>query len=117
MAPHLSNTELDAIQKMSGQGKTAQQIHDRIRISRARGKQAQDSPNISRIYAVLKGQSFNRGPKETRGRPKLKVLSRLLCARKKLQKKHGTKTELPVGKIIKKARVRCSDSTATGLKK
>ena len=93
MARHLSNKELDAIQKMSGQGKTAQQIHDRIRISRARGKQAQDPPNISRIYAVLKGQSFNRGPKETRGRPKLKVLSRLLCARKKPQKKDGTKTK------------------------
>ena len=54
MARHLSNKELDAIQKMSGQGKTAQQIHDRIRISRARGKQAQDPPNISRIYAVFR---------------------------------------------------------------
>ena len=29
MAPHLSNKELDTTQKMSGQGKTAQQIHDR----------------------------------------------------------------------------------------
>ena len=29
MAPHLSNKELETIQKMSGQGKAAQQIHDR----------------------------------------------------------------------------------------
>jgi len=116
MAPHMTERELDYIQKMSGAGQTPQEIQKAIGKMRARRAEPVAAPDIKRIRAAMAGASFKRSRVETRGRPKVlsnAQVKRLIRKKNHLQRKHKTGIEITLGLIKGTARVRASESTVS----
>ena len=77
----------------------------------ARKRHGEKAPHLTKVRNVLKGQTYKRGRKETRGRPLVltpRKLRRLLKKRKELIKKAAGEEEVTYKKIKKSARVNVS---------
>ena len=82
----------------------------------ARQRRGESAPHLTKIRKVLKGQTYKKGKKESRGRPLLLTppkLRRLLKKRKALIKKAAGEHEVTYTKIKKSARVNVSKSTVS----
>ena len=105
MAPHLSAEELDFIQAKEQAGKTPVQIHQMLATRRARRKIA--APDLTNLRRAMKGLTYKRGRKETRGR-KLKYSKTWVPAlnkvRKDLLKKTRSEREVRWSDVLRKAR-------------
>ena len=66
MAPHMTPAELDFTHAKDHQGKTPTQIHAMLVSRKARRNVA--APNLTNVRKALKGFTYKRGLKETRGR-------------------------------------------------
>ena len=66
MAPHLTPAELDFVHRQAHLGKTPVQIHALLTARRAR--KGISTPDLTALRKVVKGSTYKRGPKETRGR-------------------------------------------------
>ena len=105
MAPHLSPAELDWMQKLDRSGKTPVQIHASLTARRSRRHVA--SPNLTNIRKAIKGLTYKRGPKETRGRKPTyskKWVKALNTARKKLLLTCAQSREVRWRDVVQKAR-------------
>ena len=69
MAPHMSPSELDFIQTKFPAGKTPAQVHKLLETRR--GRKGMAAPDLTNIRKALKGLTYKRGLKETRGRKPL----------------------------------------------
>ena len=90
MAPHLTASELDLIQRLSHQGKLAAAIRERLRV--ARSHKGMEIPTENNIRNVLAGRTYRKGVFERRGRKKKvtrKRITMLQKARKVLQSPGG----------------------------
>ena len=91
MAPHLSPDELDLIHRWQNRGKTPAVTHDLLTQRRARRNVA--APRLSRLRQALRGLTYKRSRKETRGRKKTynkRWVLKMNAKRKSLIKKaHG----------------------------
>ena len=65
----MTETELDAIQRMSGAGKTSQKVQLSIGKMRARRVERVAAPDIKLIRAAMAGTSFRGGPSPDRVGP------------------------------------------------
>ena len=68
MAPHLSPRELDLIHGWQKQGKTPIEVHGLL--ARRRARQNVAAPCLPRLRQALRGLTYKRSRKETRGRKK-----------------------------------------------
>ena len=105
MAPHLSPAELDWMQKLDRSGKTPVQIHASLTARRSRRHVV--SPNLTNIRKAIKGLTYKRGPKETRGRKPTyskKWVKALNTARKKLLLTCAQSREVRWRDVVQKAR-------------
>ena len=105
MAPHLSCSELDFIQKLDQEGKTPIAIHAALTAKRARAGIA--APHLTKLRKAIKGKTYKRGCKETRGR-KQKYSKKWVLAlnktRKELLKQANNNREIRWQDVVKKAR-------------
>ena len=105
MAPHLSDAELDFIAAKRLAGKSAVQIHALLSSRRARA--GVDAPHLTNVRRALKGKTYKRSRKETRGRKATysrKVVLALDRARKDLIKKTKNNREVRWQDVRKKAK-------------
>lgn len=112
MAPHLTQSELDFIQRMSGKGYTPTQIHDRL--TTRRDRKGVPTPSLPNLRKALKGNTYKRGVAETRGAKKVLTRANALAlnrARKDLIKKAGAEREVHWKDIMRAARVPKVDPT------
>ena len=87
MAPHLKPEELDYIHGLEQRGKSPLECHRLL--SSKRGRQGVAAPCLKRFRQALRGLTYKRAKKETRGRkPKLtrKAVIKMNTCRKKLIK-------------------------------
>ena len=106
MAPHLTPAELDFIHSLETAGRDPAGIHQALSAQRARKKIA--APHITNVRKALKGNTYKRGRKETRGRRakySKKMVLRMDKARKDLAKKVSSGREVLWRDIRKAARV------------
>jgi len=106
MAPHLTTQELDFVHKLSNKGKAPVQIHEQLTARRT--KRGVDTPTVGNLRRVLKGVTYKRGRKETRGRKHAwtkKNAVKVNVIRKQLIKKAGGEKEVTWDKVIRMARV------------
>jgi hypothetical protein len=104
MAPHLSEKELDDIQKW----KDLPTSDIMERLGRARGRRGVEVPGLRVVQRALKGDTFRRGVVEKRGRKKklsTKNVKKMNTVRKTLIKEAKGEREVHWGDILKKARV------------
>ena len=105
MAPHMTPAELDFIHAKDHQGQTPTQIHAMLVSRRARRNVA--APNLTNVRKALKGFTYKRGLKETRGR-KIKYSKKWVKAlnqqRKALIKKAQNDREVRWRDVVKAAR-------------
>jgi len=106
MGKHFTTAEQDNIQKWVGEGWTTTQIHARLVKDRARRRQPAPDPTTVRRF--VKGRTFKRSKKETRGRKsKLSVtnLRTMNRVRDEIITKAKGEREVTWGEIIRKSRV------------
>ena len=84
MAPHLSASELDYMQKLLLQGKSPVEIHGYL--SRLRGRKSIAAPHLTNLRRVLKGLTYKRSAIEWRGRKKKKLSRRMVLKMNKARK-------------------------------
>ena len=110
MAPHLTLVELDFMQTLEDQGKEPMQIHAALK--RRRDRQGIDTPCLSRFRQALRGLTYKRGRKETRGR-KVKYsrrwVNKLNTTRKHLLKKAQGEREVRWDDVRRAARAPTGD--------
>jgi hypothetical protein len=95
MAPHLTNMELDRIKQLAGKGHSPDTIHEKLESSRRRRGIAM--VNITNLRKAVKGKTYRKGVKETRGRNKKLSKANLAAiqrARKALIKKADSEFEV-----------------------
>lgn len=105
MAPHLSPAELDFIYAQDQKGKTPGQIRELLATRRARQNIA--CPHLTNFRKAIKGLTFKRGRKETRGRKakySKKWVKTMDAVRKQLLKKAKTEREIRWRDVVKSAR-------------
>ena len=114
MGKHLSDTEMDNIQKWKASSWTAVQIHKRLSTDRGRRRQA--PPDLTIVRRFVKGKTFKQSATETLGRKKslsvadLRTMDRV---RNELITKADGEREVTWGEVIRKSRVATVDrSTA-----
>ena len=66
MSPHLTPAELDFIFGLASQGKPPAEVH--AALSRKRGRPGVQAPTLKRLRGALRGTTYRRSRKETRGR-------------------------------------------------
>ena len=106
MAPHLTGSELDQIQKLWAQSKTPTQIL--AAITKERSRNGIEAPKIRAVHKALRGVTHRRGIVETRGRKrswKPSQVQRAYRVRKQIIKKAKGEKEIHWTHIISKARV------------
>ena len=105
MAPHLTEEELDFIHCQSAAGKSPIEVHKLIMAKRHR--RGVDAPDITNVRKAIKGKTYKRARKETRGR-KIKLsktaATKLNTVRKHMLKKTKNRREVRWVDIQKKAR-------------
>ena len=67
MAPHLTDAELDWMHARLAGGRTVVDIHASLALKRERAHM--EAPHLTNVRLALKGKTYRRGLKETRGRP------------------------------------------------
>ena len=105
MAPHLTAAELDFVQKKDQLGKTPVQIHALLTPRRSRRGVA--TPDLTNLRKAIKGMTYRRGIKETRGRKQKfsnKWVKTLNTARKKLLRSCAHRREVRWADVVMKAR-------------
>ena len=105
MAPHLTPAELDFVHRQAHLGKTPVQVHALLMARRARKDIS--TPDVIALRKVIKGSTYKRGPKETRGRKRTysrKWVISLNVARKKLLSSCAHRQEVCWFDVVKKAR-------------
>ena len=88
MGKHFADAELDQMDAWSSQGQTPVEIHRRLQAAHERA--GKDGPDLTSVRRALKGQTFRRSRKESRGRHRILSQTNLRAvdrARKKLIKK------------------------------
>jgi hypothetical protein len=106
MAPHLSKQELDRVFTLFAKGEATTQILERITARRA--KRGVEAPMLGAIQRALKGNTFKRGVKETRGRKRKlsKANTRQLDkTRKELIQKAKGEEEITWDRVIRDRKV------------
>ena len=112
MAPHLTLAELDTVTKMAAKGRLPREV--RTVIERGRKRKSIDTPTVDNIRLAMQGKTHRRGTVETRGRKPIltpKKVRSLEKARKDLQKQAKGK-EVPMNRIVRRARIKVDESTA-----
>ena len=106
MAPHLTPNELDFLQQQAALGTDPQKVHSLLKAQRKRRKII--APHLTRVRKALKGLSYRRGVKETRGRKPVytpKNVQNMEATRKKLIKEADGNREVRWKDIQKASRV------------
>ena len=107
MAPHLTPAEFDFIRQQEALGKGPVELHKAL--TRRRARQGLATPTLPRFRLALRGVSYKRSRKETRGRKanisRSSVL-KLNSVRKKLIKKAQGQREVRWEDVCKSSRVR-----------
>ena len=106
MAPHLTAKELDFITAKHAAGKSPIEIHSMLVTQRARKET--DAPHITKIRKAIKGETYQRGRSETRGRKQRysrKQVLKMDSTRKSLAKSTKNNREIRWKDIQKRARV------------
>ena len=106
MAPHLSPVELDFVFGLAAQKKTPAEVH--AALVRRRSRQGLEAPTLKRFRSVLRGTTYRRSRKETRGRKQKltgKAVRKLNTIRKRLIKKADGQREVRWQDVRKAARV------------
>ena len=106
MAPHLTPSELDFLQQHAALGTAPKEVHRLLKVKRGRRKTT--APHLTRVRKALKGLSYRRGVKETRGRKPVyttKNVRAMDAARKKIIKDADGNREVRWKDIQKTARV------------
>ena len=112
MAPHLDAQEQDLVYGLFQKGKTTNEILARITAKRER--QGQDAPKLQAITRAVRGRTYKRGRKETRGRKakwSTANVRKVNSVRKRLLKKAKGEGEVHWKDVIKKARVPTTDAS------
>ena len=105
MAPHLSPKELDFISGLEKQGKTPIEIHTIF--ARQRERRGLRAPHISRFRQALRGTTYKRSRKETRGRKRKyssQWVKKMNATRKLLLKKAKGEREVRWADVQKASR-------------
>ena len=113
MAPHLSAEELDEIFRLRNEGQSPAEIHEWL--STSRGRSGIAAPNITNVRKALKGQSYRRGKKETRGRNRKlsrRTVMKLNAMRQHLIETLNNEGEVHWKTLLRRARVRVHPTTA-----
>ena len=112
MGKHFSDADLDRVHGWSSNGMTPVEIHNTLQMERRRANEP--VPNLTTVRRAIKGSTFKRSRKETRGRPR-RLTKANVCAldraRKKLIGKAEGEHEVHWEDIIKAARVPHVDRT------
>ena len=107
MAPHLTPAEFDFIKQQEALGKSPIELHKAL--TRRRARQGLATPTLPRFRLALRGLSYRRARKETRGR-KMKVsrsaVLKMNLVRKRLIKKAQGQREVRWEDVCKGGRVR-----------
>jgi len=106
MAPHLTPSELDLLQQQAALGTDPQKVHRLLKAQRKRRKIP--APRLTRARKALKGLSYRRGVKETRGRKPVytpKNVQNMEATRKKLIQQANGDREVRWKDIQKASRV------------
>lgn len=106
MAPHLSAKEQDFLRGLIGKGLPPVEIHERLAAKRAKKDMA--APSLPNLRRALKGFTYKKGIKETRGRKKKLTPAKVRAmdtARKSLITKAKGEQEVHWEDIMRKARV------------
>ena len=106
MGKHLTATEMDRAHALRASGCTPMEVHGRLHAARRRGRK--EGPSLSTVRRALKGQTFKRSGKETRGRPRILTTTNLRTAnraRKELIKKAKGEKEIHWRDIVRAARL------------
>ena len=112
MAPHLTPAELDHIHALEQAGKTPIAIH--AALATARRRKRMHAPCLVNVRRALKGKTYKRGLKETRGRKRLysrKAVLKMDKVRKQLIKKAANDREVLWRDIRRASRVPPGDRT------
>ena len=113
MAPHLTLKDLDFVRKLQGKGLAPTEMYDKFKVYRA--KKSLGAPTLANFRRVLKGKTYNRGPKETRGRRKKlskAVIKKIFNKRKLLIQQSKGEEEITWTRVLRAARVQCDPTTA-----
>ena len=105
MSPHLTPAELDFIFGLASQGEPPAEVH--AALSRKRGRQGVQAPTLKRLRGALRGTTYRRSRKETRGRKRKLTRSAVLkmnATRKRLIKKADKQREVRWEDIRKASR-------------
>ena len=105
MAPHLTPAELDFIQEKERDGKEVLDIY--VALKGRREKKGIAVPHITNFRKLLKGKTYKRSQKETRGRKKKftkRMVYKMNAVRKSLIKKAANEREIRWCDIQKSAR-------------
>ena len=105
MAPHLSQQELDWIQRQRKPGEAVGDLHERF--GKFRARKDLSAPHITQFRKILKGLTYRRGVAESRGRKrtlKPSTVRRMNQVRKTLSKKWAGKRPVLWKDIIKTAK-------------
>jgi hypothetical protein len=70
---HLRPIEIDKAHSLSAQGKTPSEVQSAIQGMRNKLKGKPAAPHVNNIRNVLKGQTYQKSQKETRGRPQARI--------------------------------------------
>ena len=115
MAPHLTPAELDFIHAQDKKGQTPVSIHKMLFAKRP--KKNLEAPHLTNVRRALKGNTYKRSRKETRGRKKLysrKMVLKMDKAREQLTKKIANNREVLWRDVRKAARVPEGHRTTLG---
>ena len=113
MAPHLTADELDFIAELKGKGLTPIEMHKKFVAHRKKTKQV--APTLAPFRKILKGATYKRGKRETRGsKRKLTPTQcrKIFMKRKELIQKFKGEKEISWPWILKACRVKVDPTTA-----
>ena len=106
MGKHFADAEKDTIQKLVAQGSTPKEIQ--ARLAKDRRRRRQDGPDLTTVRRFVKGKTFKRSSKETRGRKTKLSLANLRTidrVRDELITKTKGEREITWDEVIRKSRV------------
>ena len=114
MAPHLTKQEIDTLRVKSGEGKTPIQIHTWF--EKARRRQGIESPNLTNVRKLLKGNTYKGNVLEVRGRKRIltrKQILKLNTVRKSLLKKADGEDKVTWENVLRVGRLATKVSAQT----
>ena len=106
MGKHFTAAELDQMHALRANGSTVLEVHARLAAGRRRSRRL--GPSVTAVRRAIKGESFKRAARETRGRPRILSTTNLRTAervRKQLIAKADGEAEVHWDDIIRKSRI------------